>query len=351
VRRVGAGSTISDAFSNFHQVWEWPLVGGHDMSNSNATIIVRTKDRPKQLGEVLRSINDAHIPNLEVIVVNDGGMDVQQVVTTASTDGPSYTYLSLETSQGRSEAGNLGAEASRTPYIFFLDDDDLLAPDFLSLLKRFDEHHGPQDNLVLYGKVEAFHCNPDGEKRETYRIFGRDFDPVALLWENYIPFNAAIIPRDLFIRVGGLDSQLEVFEDWDLFLKLSEKAEFAYYPDMVAYYRLFENAFILGGSKELQLDCRIRILEKHREKYTPESLANIYDLFKRDLRHEFLPEVARFEAERKRWLEMDLERKMFIDKLSMEIQKKSAYIDELSMEIQKKSAYIDELSMEIGNQP
>ena len=175
-----------------------------------------------------------HIPNLEVVVVNDGGMDVQQVVTAASANGTSHVYLSLATNQGRSEAGNLGAEASRASYLFFLDDDDLLAPDFPSLVKRYDEHHGPQDNLVLYGKVEAFHCNPDGSKRETYRFFGKDFNPIALLWENYIPFNAAIIPRDLFLQVGGLDSQLKVFEDWDLFLKLSEKAKIVYHPILVA---------------------------------------------------------------------------------------------------------------------
>ena len=141
------------------------------MNNLNVAIIVRTKNRPKQLGEALASINNAHIPNLEVVVVNDGGMDVQQVVTAASANGTSHVYLSLATNQGRSEAGNLGAEASRASYLFFLDDDDLLAPDFPSLVKRFDEHHGPQDNLVLYGKVEAFHCNPDGSKRENVSLF------------------------------------------------------------------------------------------------------------------------------------------------------------------------------------
>ncbi len=228
-----------------------------------------------------------------------------------------------------------------------MDDDDLLASDFLSLLKRFDEQHGPRDNLVLYGKVEAFHCHPDGSKRETYRFFGKDFDPVALLWENFIPFNAAIIPRDLFLQVGGLDSQLKVFEDWDLFLKLSEKAKIVYHPILVAYYRLFENAFILGGHAKLQSDCRIRILEKHWEKYTPQSLTGIYDLVKRDLRHEFVPEAARLEAERKRWSKMDLERKTFIDELTDQISRKDLYIAELTMEIERKGDYIDELAMEI----
>lgn len=235
---------------------------------------------------------------MEVVVVNDAGVDVQSIITATLTEEIPSTYLFLKTHQGRSEAGNLGADASHAPHIFFLDDDDLLAPDFLSLLKCFDTHD-PQENLVLYGRVEAFHCNQDGTKSKTYHVFGRDFDPVGLLWENYIPFNAAIIPRRLFMEVGGLDPQLKVFEDWDLYLKLSEKAKFVYHPVLVAYYRLYENAFILGASQQLQKDCHIRILEKHWEKYTPRSLATVYDRIMRDPSHEFLPEFARLEAEKK----------------------------------------------------
>ncbi len=61
----------------------------NNMNDLSVAIIVRTKNRPKQLGEALASINNAHIPNLEVVVVNDGGMDVQQVVSAASANGTS----------------------------------------------------------------------------------------------------------------------------------------------------------------------------------------------------------------------------------------------------------------------
>ena len=315
------------------------------MTDPKITIIVRTKDRPKLLGEALKSINDAHIPNLEVVVVNDGQRDVQKVVTTTLTDKTTYRYVFPKTRLGRSKAGNLGAETARSPYIFFLDDDDLLGPEFLSLLNRIDDDdHG---NRMLYGKVEAFHHNPDGSRGETYRFFGRDFDPVALLWENYIPFNAAIIPRNLFLEVGGLDSQLAVFEDWDLFLKLSEISEIAYHPLLVAYYRLSKDAFILGGNAELQQGCRIRILEKYWSRYTPRTLARIYDLFKRDLKNELIPEVLCFQAERAQWLKMDLDRKKFIDDLTNQISLKNDYIADLTKEIEKRGNYIDELTLEI----
>jgi len=315
------------------------------MTEFSISIIVRTKDRPEQLAEALRSINDAHIPNPEIVIVNDGETDVQEIVTTVLADEITFHHISPKTAQGRSQAGNLGAEAARSPYIFFLDDDDLIGPKFLSLLNQFETCR--RGNRVFYGKVEAFHCNRDGSKGETYRFFGRDFDPVALLWENFIPFNAAIIPRNLFMKVGGLDSRLEVFEDWDLFLKLSEKAEIAYHPVLVGFYRLSKNAFILGGSAELQRECRAKIFEKHWEKYTPRSFAKIYDHVQQELRKELLPEIRCFESERKHWMKMDRERKVFIDDLTNQISLKDDYINELTTEVEKRGHYIPELQMEI----
>lgn len=317
------------------------------MNVPEISIIIRTKNRPKQLANALKSIAGTKISNVEVIIVNDGGEDVKEVFSKMSKDGISYVYLPLKNSQGRSTAGNVGAEASSSPHIFFLDDDDLLAPDFGKLLERSRTLRSSGRNAVLYGKVEAFQCKPDGTRGKTYRVFGRGFDRLALLWENFIPFNAAIIPKELFVKVNGLDPNLEVFEDWDLFLKLSENWEFIYQPVLVCYYRLSQNSFILGGKRQLQKDCRIKILEKYWKNYTPQNLARIYDLFKLELRKEYLPEIGRLSAERKSWTAMDEKRKAFILNLEEQIRKKDHYINELATDINRKGNHIKTLEREI----
>ncbi len=44
------------------------------------SIIVRTKNRPVLLAEALQSIAEQTYPKIEIIVVNDGGDDVSEVI-------------------------------------------------------------------------------------------------------------------------------------------------------------------------------------------------------------------------------------------------------------------------------
>ena len=69
------------------------------------SIIVRTKDRPGLLVHALHSIQAQTYRNLEIVVVNDGGIDVRDVIETVVPDIP-VTYIPHETCKGRSEAAN-----------------------------------------------------------------------------------------------------------------------------------------------------------------------------------------------------------------------------------------------------
>ena len=97
------------------------------------SIIVRTKDRPGLLVKALHSIRAQTYCNLEIVVVNDGGIDVRDVIEKVVPDIP-VTYISHETCKGRSEAANSGMEAAKGAYFNFLDDDHVLRPDHVETL-------------------------------------------------------------------------------------------------------------------------------------------------------------------------------------------------------------------------
>ncbi len=82
------------------------------------SIIVRTKDRPGLLVHALNSIQAQTYRNLEIVVVNDGGIDVRDVIETVVPDIP-VTYISHETCKGRSEAANSGMKAAKGAYSQF----------------------------------------------------------------------------------------------------------------------------------------------------------------------------------------------------------------------------------------
>jgi hypothetical protein len=123
--------------------------------------------------------------------------------------------------------------------------------------------------------VDAYFRREDAAPR-SFRVFNRPFDPNALLFENYIPLNACLIPAETLRGIGGVDERLECFEDWDLFLRLSDRVRFRHVDRQVAEYRIFDQAFITGrGGQERQHRGRVAIFTKHAHRYTPEALSRM----------------------------------------------------------------------------
>jgi glycosyltransferase involved in cell wall biosynthesis len=234
------------------------------------SIVVRTKDRPKLFAEALTSIAlQTHRP-IEAVVVNDGGDDVRSVVD-AFAGRLDSLLVDLRPGRGRSAAANAGIAAARGAWVGFLDDDDLLLPDAVAVL--LDASGG--GDVVPYGRVDAY-FHPEGESPRLFRVFSRPFDLDALLFENFIPINACLIPAEILRDVGGMDERLECFEDWDLFLRLSDRLPFRHVDRQVAEYRIFDQAFITGrGGQERQHLGRVAIFSKHAHRYTADALSRM----------------------------------------------------------------------------
>ena len=235
-----------------------------------ATIVVRTKDRPKLLAEALASVAAQTHQPVEGVVVNDGGADVSDLVA-AFAGKFEIRVVDLRPGRGRSAAANAGVAAARGEWIGFLDDDDLLLPGGIATL--LGAARG--EPCVPYGRVDAY-LHPDGAPPHLFRVFSHPFEINAMLFENFIPFNACLIPAAALREVGGIDEGLECFEDWDLFLRLSDLLEFRHVDAQVAEYRIFDQAFITGrGGQELQHRGRVAIYAKHAHRYTPEAISRM----------------------------------------------------------------------------
>ena len=137
------------------------------------SIIIRTKDRPGLLVHALNSVQAQTYRNLEIVVVNDGGIDVRDVIDTVVSDIP-VTYIAHETCKGRSEAADSGIKAAKGAYLNFLDDDDVLLPDHVETLVS---HLLVTGEKVAYGNaLNVYFSRPAGNARKT-KARGADFQP------------------------------------------------------------------------------------------------------------------------------------------------------------------------------
>ncbi len=243
------------------------------------SVIVRTRDRPRLLAEALASLSASSYRRLQVVLVNDGGVPPQ----VPPDLGLDLVRVELPDNRGRAEAANAGIAAATGAFVGFLDDDDLVEPEHFQLLAGLARGSGAR---VVYSDAAVGLYEPDA--REGWSEVGRrlpysrDFDPELLLLDNYIPFNTVLIDRALLAEVGTLDPELPFFEDWDLLIRLAERAPFLHLKRVTCEYRHFRGGadHVLGEhgrAREDFLAMKARVLGKHRQRLAPDRLARAVD--------------------------------------------------------------------------
>ncbi|MCD6294676.1 MAG: glycosyltransferase [Deltaproteobacteria bacterium] len=221
----------------FHQIHR--LAPDSEESGPLVSIIIRTKDRPNLLANAMRSITTQTYANLEMVVINDGGKDVQDVVQSLSGDMP-FQYVDHATCRGRALAANSGLKAARGKYCNFLDDDDVFYPDHvMCLINRLEMG---QEKVAYSNVLNVFFKgppeNPQNREKEEL-VFNFDFDPDRLLFENYIPIMSVLFSRETLASVKGFSEDLTLFEDWDFWMRLSRHFSFRHVDRTTAEYRFY----------------------------------------------------------------------------------------------------------------
>jgi len=242
IRKVGP---LSIPFQKTHRLAPTRREAGPLVS-----VIVRTRDRPALLANALKSVAAQTYSNLEIVVVNDGGQDVKDVVTALAGNIP-VVYVNHEKSKGRSAAANSGFETAHGSYLNFLDDDDLIYPDHVETLVSFLQAKGGK---VAYSSVlnVYFHGPPDTLENRSKEelIFDFDFDPDRILFENYIPVMSVLFSRDILSRVEGFCEDLDLFEDWDFWVRASRHFTFHHVDKVTAEYRFYGNTAMEGSHRD-----------------------------------------------------------------------------------------------------
>lgn len=212
------------------------------------SVIIRTKDRPRHLYQALESVGNQQRPADEIIVVNDGGGSIDQVL--GAFKSLPIQLIVNEISLGRARAGNIGVEAAKGDAVAFLDDDDQFLADHLA---RLTLAMGRFDARVAYAGSRMIRKDLLGDAAEAFMRehgvgeFNDPFDPDRLAFENYIPLNTLLIDRELFLTVGGFDPDFNLFEDWDLLIRLSRKTRFYHVDRVTSVYGIW------GESQQITL--------------------------------------------------------------------------------------------------
>jgi GT2 family glycosyltransferase len=247
--------------------------------NPLVSVIVRTKDRPKLLKTALASIAAQTYRPIEVVLVNDGGCDIDIEELKTILGDVSLNYQRLEKNTGRAHAGNVGIENAKGKYVGFLDDDDEFYPEHLATLASFLCHQAEQrEYKVSYtdshlAKV-AVTQDPTGLiETEKFVFFSQDFSFDQLLLENYVPLNCLLFETLVLRSVGGFDESFDLYEDWDLLIRVACRGPFYHIERVTAKVRQWSDSgqiTMCMRKDNRDMSSYLRLLEKHRSLITPE---------------------------------------------------------------------------------
>lgn len=145
----------------------------------------------------------------------------------AQTLRPDAHLISVDVARvGASATYNALAAAVMTPWMTFLDDDDLLDPNHLELLA---EEAALSEADVVYSW-----CRCTGAR--SYKDYNSSFDPVLLHRKSIVPITA-LVRTEAFRQVGGFPASDGY--DWHLWRTLCDAgAEFRCVPEVTWTYRL-----------------------------------------------------------------------------------------------------------------
>lgn len=283
------------------------------------SVIIRTKNRPNLLERAIKSVCDQDYKNIEIIVMNDGGQDVSEFVGKYKSlyegSNRTFVYIFNKVSVMRSAAANLGLNKAQGKYICLLDDDDYFLKNHISKHVAAQKKNG---NLWSVSKTEESTENSDGLELEKAPGKIYDFNELKFLFfENYFPSNSVVFQKKLVDKVGEFDKNLQVFEDWDMWIKMYLEVKPIFIDEVTSVYttRNGENNVRTSvKSREIWSDCFIKIMGKYK--------IGSYDLSN----NSFLVDMVKFLPDHSlMWYKMKEENQELKDSLAFKIYKSGFY--------------------------
>jgi glycosyltransferase involved in cell wall biosynthesis len=227
------------------------------------SVLIPTFNRPGYFHKALTSVLNQSYENLQVIVINDGGTDVSDIVN--SYYDSRLLFINRKENKGKAYSLNEALEQVEGKYISYIDDDDIYYPNHIETL--VDALENRTDCKAAYSDLYKAYCkvSENGERQVLSKVVdvSRDFDRFVMLHFNHVLHVSLMHHRDMIEKTGPYNESLNVLIDWDMTRRL------AFFTD---YYHVYN---VTGEYYHPMGDCdRISVQQrKNKQNYMKNVLA------------------------------------------------------------------------------
>lgn len=194
------------------------------------TVAIPSLNQGRFLDQALNSIFSQGIP-VEVMLADGGSTDNTEEVIRKWQDKLAWWRSGPDA--GQAAAVNLAISKGTAPYVCWLNADDTYLPQALQTLLDHLENHPAIP--AVYGR--AWNTDETGKPVRPY--WTRAFSEWLLARYCFISQPATLIRREAWEGVGGVDENLHLAMDYDLWWKILRRfGPLAYVPEFVATNRI-----------------------------------------------------------------------------------------------------------------
>lgn len=206
------------------------------MSLPQTDVIIPAFNAGGTVGEAIASVLSQTVPDLRVIVIDDGSTDDTVAVVNAFSARDERVLLISQANRGIVSALNAGLAVCRAPFVARLDADDLSEPDrHEKQLRHFAAH---ADVVAVSGAHREIRADgsPTGHVHAPAQPLLTD-PAWAPAKEPQLTQPFFMVRRAVLEKAGGFRPLL-VSEDSDLYWRLAEHGRLDNLPDILGSYRM-----------------------------------------------------------------------------------------------------------------
>ena len=192
----------------------------YDKAIEEISVIIPTYNRCDLLKRAINSVIKQTITPKEIIIVDNGSTD--QTYQMVSSLFPEINYF-IEKKRGVSAARNKGILESKSKWIAFLDSDDTWKP--TKLEKQMEYSVFNQDKYRIIHTDETWYRNKKflNQLKKHKKSGGNIFKNSLQLC--CISPSSVVLKKQIFDDYGLFDENLEVCEDYDMWIRITAKEE------------------------------------------------------------------------------------------------------------------------------
>ena len=221
------------------------------------SVIMPVRDGERFLSDAIESLQKQTLRDFELIVVDDGSRDATPAILAEMANADPRIAVVRQDPRGLVAALNRGIAGVRTPFIARLDADDISLPDRLA--RQVEAAHG-DPGLGLLGSYAE-------EIDEHGRVLGirkpsMNHSSLIESLKRGNPFihSTILVRTELMRACGGFREALAGAEDYDLWLRIAERARVANLPETLVRYRV--HAQTVTERQKVRMAYSVRIARR-----------------------------------------------------------------------------------------